>query len=178
MLAQGRKERNPPAVDCFASASNRAMEYPVRVERIEPRLLAAVQRTAAPREIARVFKPALDQVWAFLGQNAELRSEGHNVFLYHHVAEPEAGMPIDFGVEVTRRFERAGQVFCVETPAGEAAVIEHRGPYSELHRAHAALHRWCAANGRTIGSHSLEIYGDWSNDPSKLETTIQYLLRC
>jgi len=24
--------------------------------------------------------------------------------------------------------------------------------------------------------HSLEIYGDWSDDPAKLETTIQYML--
>jgi hypothetical protein len=28
-----------------------------------------------------------------------------------------------------------------------------------------------------IGGHSLEVYGDWSSDPSKLVTTIQYLLR-
>jgi effector-binding domain-containing protein len=85
-------------------------------------------------------------------------------------------MPIDFGVEVTRRFEPEGEIRCVETPAGEAAVVGHRGPYGGLPEAHAALHAWCAANRRTIGAHSLEVYGDWSNDPNKLETTIQYLL--
>jgi effector-binding domain-containing protein len=105
-----------------------------------------------------------------------LRNEGQNVFLYHHVTRPEAGMPIDFGVEVTRRFESEGEVRCVETPAGEAAVVEHRGPYGGLPKAHAAIHTWCAANGRTIGAYSVEIYGDWSDDPSKLETTIQYLM--
>ncbi|MBX7183745.1 MAG: GyrI-like domain-containing protein, partial [Vicinamibacteria bacterium] len=66
---------------------------------------------------------------------------------------------------------------CVESPAGEAAVVVHRGPYGGLPKAHAALHAWCAANGRTIGAHSLEIYGDWTSDPKALETTIQYLLR-
>jgi effector-binding domain-containing protein len=86
-------------------------------------------------------------------------------------------MPIDFGVEVTRRFEPEGEVRCVETPAGEAAVVVHQGPYGGLAKAHAALHAWCAANGRAIGAASLEVYGDWSDDPSKLETTIQYLLR-
>jgi hypothetical protein len=44
-------------------------------------------------------------------------------------------------------------------------------------KAHAALHAWCAAHDRKIGAYSLEVYGDSSDDPSKLETTIQYLLR-
>ena len=153
------------------------MEHSVKIERLRPRLLAAVRRTAAPHEIPSVFKPALDLVWAFLGKHQGLRSDGHNVFLYHHVARPEAGMPIDFGLEVTRRFDPEGEVRCVETPAGEASVVVHRGPYGGLAKAHAALHTWCAANGRKIGAYSLEVYGDWSDDQSQLETTIQYLLR-
>jgi effector-binding domain-containing protein len=149
----------------------------VKIEQLRPRWLAAVRRTAAPREIPTVFKPALDLVWAFLGKHKGMRTDGHNVFLYHHVTRPEAGMPVDFGVEVIGRFEPEGEVRCVETPAGEAAVVIHRGAYGGLPEAHAALHGWCAANGRTIGAYSLEVYGDWSNDPNKLETTIQYLLR-
>jgi effector-binding domain-containing protein len=153
------------------------MDDSVTIEQLRPRLLAAVRRTAVPREIPSVFKPALDLVWAFLGKHKDLRTDGHNIFLYDHVKRPEEGMPIDFGVEVTRRFEPEGEVRCVETPAGEAAVVRHLGPYAGLAKAHAALHAWCAANGRTIGAYSLEVYGDWSDDPSKLETTIQYLLR-
>jgi effector-binding domain-containing protein len=153
------------------------VNHTVYIEPVKPRLLAAVRRTAAPREIRRVFRPALDVVWAFLGKRKGLRTDGHNVFLYHHVERPEAGMPIDFGVEVTRQFEPEGEVRCVETPAGEAAVVRHHGAYGGLPTAHAALHAWCAANRRAIGACSLEIYGDWSDDPGKLETTIQYLLR-
>jgi effector-binding domain-containing protein len=153
------------------------MDHSVTIEQLTPRLLAAVRRTAAPRDIPSAFKPALDLVWAFLGKHKGLRTDGHNVFLYHHVNRPEEGMPIDFGVEVTRPFEPEGDVCCVETPAGEAAVVRHVGPYRGLAKAHAALHAWCAANGRTIGAYSLEVYGDWSDDPTKLETTIQYLLR-
>ena len=149
----------------------------VTLEQITPKVLAAVRRMAAPREISTAFKPALDLVWAFLKKHEGLRTDGHNVFLYHHVPRPEAGMPIDFGVAVTRHFEPEGEVHCVATPAGEAAVVRHRGPYTGLPGAHAALHAWCAANGRTIGAYSLEVYGDWSSDPRQLETTIQYLLR-
>ena len=153
------------------------MNHDVKIVQLPPRLLAAVRRTASPREIPNVFRPALDLVWAFLAKHKGLRTDGHNVFLYHHVDQPEAGMPIDFGVEVTRRFEADGEVRCVETPAGEAAEVVHVGAYAGLSKAHAALHAWCAANGRKIGAFSLEMYGDWSDDPSKLETTIQYLLR-
>ena len=153
------------------------MSDQVTITQLRPRLLAAVRRTAAPREIPTVFRPALDLVWAFLRTHRGLRTDGHNVFLYEHADRPDAPMAIDFGVEVTRRFEPEGDVRCVETPAGEAAVTVHVGPYAGLSRAHAALHAWCAANGRTIGAYSLEVYGDWSDDPAKLETTVEYLLR-
>ena len=62
-------------------------------------------------------------------------------------------------------------------PAPLVRKIMHRGPYSGIPEAHAALHVWCAANGRRIGGYSLEIYSDPSNDPSRTVTTIQYLLR-
>jgi effector-binding domain-containing protein len=152
------------------------MSDEVKIEQLRPRLLAAVRRTAAPRAVATAFKPALDLVWAFLRRNKDLWSDGHNVFLYHHVDRPEDGMPIDFGVDVTRRFDPEGEICCVETPAGEAAVMVHRGPYRGLSETHAALHAWCASHGRKIGAYSLEVYGDWTDDPSKLETTIAYLL--
>jgi len=148
-----------------------------KVVQLRPRLLAAVRRTAAPREIPTIYRRTLDLVWGFLQAHPGLHSGGHNISLYHHVEPPEAGMPIDFGVEVSRRFEPEGEVRCVETPAGAAVSTLHVGPYTALPLVHAALHVWCATNGHTIGTHSLEIYGDWSDDPSKLETTIQYLLR-
>ena len=151
------------------------MVYQVKVQTLSPRILAAVRRRVAIKDISTAFKPALDNVWAFLGKHPGLRTDGHNIFVYHH--ESPAIMPVDFGVEVVRPFAGEGDVACVTTPAGEAAVVVHRGPYTKLGAAHQALHQWCAANRRIIGAHSLEIYGDWSDDPERLETTIQYLLK-
>jgi effector-binding domain-containing protein len=151
------------------------MAYEVNVQTLRPRILAAVRRRVAMKDIPTAFKPALDIVWAFVGKHPGLRTDGHNVFLYHH--ESPTIMPVDFGVEVVRSFVSEGDVACVTTPVGEAAVVVHRGPYAGLAAAHQALHQWCAANGRAIGAHSLEIYGDWSEDPEKLETTIEYLLQ-
>ncbi len=148
--------------------------HEVKVQTVSPRILAAVGRRVAIKDISTAFKPALDSVWDFLSKHSGLRTDGHNIFLYHH--ENPAIMRVDFGVEVVRPFVGDGDVACVTTPAGEAAVVVHRGSYERLGAAHQALRQWCAANGRTIGAHSLEIYGDWSDDPEKLETRIEYLL--
>jgi len=151
------------------------MEYEIVVEAAQAELVAAVRATVPIEGIARAWKPALDQVWAFLKTNDELRP-GHNLFLYHHAERRNEPMDIDFGVQVSRQFEPEGNVRCIVTPAGEVARTVHVGPYDRLSDAHNALHAWCAAHNRKIAQASWEIYGDWNNDSALLETTIKYLL--
>ena len=151
------------------------MKYAVVAETVRPELVAAVRARVPIGGIAQAWKPALDQVWAFLRADGGL-SPGHNLFLYHHPERRDEAMNIDFGVQVARRFEAAGDVRCIETPAGEVAKTIHVGPYDRLRGAHDAIHAWCAANNRKIAQASWETYGDWNNDPALLETTIRYLL--
>jgi Transcriptional regulator, effector-binding domain/component len=150
------------------------MTYQVEVQTFSPRILAAFRRRVAPRSVGASFREPLDKVWALLRAQPGLRTDGHNTFLYHHDA-PQM-MTVDFGVEVTRAFPADGEVDCVTTPGGEAAVVIHRGPYSKLAAAHEAVHQWFRANGRNVGSYSMEIYGDPTPDPEKTETTIAYFL--
>ncbi|HTA39805.1 MAG TPA: GyrI-like domain-containing protein [Candidatus Acidoferrales bacterium] len=149
----------------------------VSVQVVSPRMLAAVRRHVAIGSIGAVWRPALDQVWAFLRTQPGLRTDGHNVFLYHHPERRGDPMPVDFGVEVVREFAPSAEVKPVTTPAGEVAVATHVGPYDKLGQTHEAIHAWAAANDRAFAGKSWEIYGDWSDDASKLETTIMYLLR-
>jgi effector-binding domain-containing protein len=151
------------------------MKYDVVVETAQAELVAAVRAKVPIGGVARAWKPALDQVWAFLKENGRLRP-GHNLFLYHHAERRNEAMNIDFGVQVARPFEGEGNVQCVETPAGEVARTVHVGPYDQLGNAHDAIHAWCATNNRKIARASWEIYGDWHNHPALLETTIKYLL--
>ena len=152
------------------------MNIPVSVRTVTPLKLAAVRRQVTIGGIAAAWKPALDKVWEFLRSHPGLHAGGHNVFLYHHPSRRDLPMDVDFGVQVTRSFDPAGEVYPTETPAGEAAVAVHVGPYDRMKATHDAIHAWREANHRTFAGKSWEIYGDWTDDPSKLETTILYLL--
>lgn len=85
-------------------------------------------------------------------------------------------MDIDFGVQVMGSFASEGEVSPAETPAGQVASAVHVGPYERLGETHNAIHAWAAANKVTFAGKSWEIYGDWSDDPAKLETRVEYLL--
>jgi GyrI-like small molecule binding domain len=162
------------------------MPVSINVQTVHPRKLAAVRREVPAGAVGAAWGPALGKVWPFIRSQPGLWTNGHNIFLYHHPAHlslprpgSAGGAPIlcDFGVEVTRTFETAGEVYATETPAGEAAVAVHRGPYNRMSEAHDAIRKWMAANRRESAGHSWEIYGDPAPDPADNETTVVYLLK-
>jgi effector-binding domain-containing protein len=152
------------------------MTYHVVTKSVTAQPLAAVRRRLCIADVGRVWKPALDIVWEFLRHHEGLRTDGHNCFLYHHPAPGEATMVVDFGVQVIRPFQDAGEVVCTERPAGEVAMTTHIGGYDKLAAAHEAISSWRATNGRALGACSWEIYGDWTDNEAKLETQVVYLL--
>lgn len=153
------------------------MSVAVNVQAVRSRKLAAVRREVTAGAVGSSWKPALDQVWEFLRSQPGLRTDGHNIFLYHHPSERGAPILCDFGVEVVRTFETAGNVFATETPAGKAVVGVYRGPYSGISEAHNAIVKWMAANQRESAGQSWEIYGDPTPNPAETETTVVHLLR-
>ena len=152
------------------------MSFDVRLETLGPKIIAAVRVQVPIGGVAQAWKPALDRVWTFLRAHPEIEP-GHNLFLYHHPVRRGDPMDVDFGVEVAEPFADDGTVRCVRTPAGSTATTLLVGPYARMPAAHDAIHAWCAANSKQIGSQSWELYGDWTDDESRLETAIYYLLR-
>ena len=153
------------------------MTVRVSVSMVGARRLAAVRRQIPIGAVGSAWRPALDQVWTFLRDRPGLRTDGHNIFLYHRQTANDALITADFGVEVTRSFETSGEVHMTETPAGEVATAIHVGGYDRLGETHRAVTAWAEAHRRTLAGQYWEIYGDWSDDPSALETTILYLLK-
>jgi effector-binding domain-containing protein len=156
---------------------DRGMPIAVNLQTVHPRKIAAVRREVAPGGVGSAWKPALDKVWEFLRSHPGLRTDGHNIFLYHHPTREGAPLVCDFGVEVTRSFENAGEVYATQTPSGEAAVAVHHGAYNLMNEAHEAIGRWMTANQRQSAGQSWEIYGDPTPDPAATETTVVYLLK-
>ena len=152
------------------------MTAPVELQIVHRRQLAAVRREVAVSEVATAWGPAVSKVWDFIRGQPGLWTDGHNIFVYHHPEHEAAAIACDFGVEVTRAFESAGEVYATETPTGEAAVAVHRGPYDTMNEAYEAIDRWMTTNQRGSAGYTWEIYGDPRPDPVDTETTVVHLL--
>lgn len=137
--------------------------------------MAAVHREVPLTQIGVTWGPALGLVWDFLRDHPGIRTDGHNVFVYQQ-PEPDGPILCEFGVEVTRTFEQAGEVHPTETPGGEVVVAVHRGPYDRMHEAYDAIEKWMTANRRESGGYTWEIYGDPMPNPDQTETTVVRLL--
>lgn len=153
------------------------MPVSVNLQTVHPRKLAAVRREVAQGAVGSAWGPAIGKVWDYIRSQPGLWTHGHNIFVYHDSKHPGAPILCDFGVEVTRTFETAGEVYSTETPGGEAAVAVHRGPYNRMDEAYKAIAKWMTSNRRESAGHSWEIYGDPTPDPADTETTIVQLLK-
>jgi hypothetical protein len=76
------------------------MAYEIVLEEVAARPLAAVHASVPVGHVALAWRPALDKVWAFLRVHEDLRTNGHNIFVYHHPVRPGAPLDVDFGVEL------------------------------------------------------------------------------
>jgi effector-binding domain-containing protein len=140
-----------------------------------PEIIDAV---AAPTAVVRVhttwkdFKALIrtmfDRVYA-----AGVKLPGHNVIVYR-----KAGGELDMevGVQLAAPVELAGELEAGVTPSGQAVTALHVGPYDRLGETYDAMLAWAAGRGLRLGDTFWELYGDWTEDPARLETRIYHLL--
>lgn len=153
------------------------MAYEITEQDVASRPIAAVHASVPLGHVATAWRAALDKVWSFLRRHDGLRTDGHNIFVYHHPDRPGAPIECDFGVEVSSVFAGEDEIVFTHTPAGHVASTVHIGPPDQLTSATAAIHEWCLANHRSLAGVSWEIYGDPGDDPAILEVEVFYLLR-
>jgi len=150
------------------------MAYDVRIEHVRSLPLAVVRRRAKREDLSKVVPDACGVVWSVIrAQN--MPGAGRHVAVYW-----DGEINLEVGVELDAPFAGHGEVVGSVTPSGFVATTTHYGPYGQLHRAHHAIHNWCATNGPALTGPQWEIYGhwqdEWNRDPSKIRTDVFYLL--
>ena len=148
--------------------------YDVHEVIVTPRPVAGVHAQVPRGRVAQEFGRHLDQVYAAARAGA-VALDGQNIFIYRSATVDE--LAVDFCVGVTAPFAATGAVVPLETPGGTAAMTTHRGAYSGLGDANAAILAWCRAQGRVRAGPSWEVYGHWHADPAQLRTDVYYLLQ-
>lgn len=136
---------------------------------VEPVILAVTEKEVPRGQVPAHIRSMFDIVYSWL-RTASVKQTGHNYALYDVGGAGTLLMRVGFPVSAP--FADTETVRCFSLVAGEAAHAVHAGPYSELFRTYAALHAWCKRERLQLASQSWELYGDWQQNESKLETGI------
>jgi effector-binding domain-containing protein len=138
----------------------------------QPSLIAAVRRRTANSDIPRVLIPGLDIIWAFIRRKG--LAHGRNVAVYTQVDPTTVDMLC--AVQVNDRFNEEGEVACLETPGGMAAMVTHVGPYNRMFEGYDAIKAWAQQNNQRLAAVYWEVYGRGNLPPDKLETDVYWLV--
>jgi effector-binding domain-containing protein len=130
--------------------------------------------------LAATIRDLLDDVWSHLRSRSDVRP-GHSIVLYRGdpsqgPIDVEIGVQVDEPLPVSAANGPGSEVRASELPGGRAARIVHVGPYDQLARTYDTLAKWARDEGHTLSGPSWEVYGDWTDDTSKLETEIYFRL--
>ena len=141
---------------------------------VAPLLLALASEELPRSQIPVRIRALFDVVYAWR-RDAPVRQAGHNYALYDRCT-PQS-LRVRVGFPVSGRFADTELVKCVELAPGRAAHAVHVGSYAHLQRTYAVLHAWCAQRALPVSDESWEVYGDPTEDPSRLETGLFLRLR-
>lgn len=139
------------------------MAYEVQIREVEAQPIAVVRGSTSRANLTKTIGTLFGTFYKDFKSSGEF-----NIINYSGNCTP-AQMDIECGVITPHNANS-------QTPAGQVATTTYYGPYDQMAPAHAAIHEWCKANGRKLAGPSWEVYGHWSDDPTKLRTDIFYLL--
>jgi effector-binding domain-containing protein len=157
----------------FLGLEQSLVPYQIKIHSVPLRHLAVVRQRLRWSELGSNLIRFLDRVYSQV-RAGKIAQSGHNVFVYRDPTKE--GVTVEVGIEVSGPFEPIDDVVHSSTPSGEVASTLHVGPYSDLGGAYDALVQWCREHNRPRATTYWEVYGDWNEDPSKLETEVFYLL--
>ena len=143
------------------------MQPKCEIVSVSPLLLALTQEELPRSQIPVRIRGMFDIVYVWL-RDAPVRQAGPN-YAFYDQCTPQ-NLRVQVGFPVSGEFADTDLVKCVQLAPGRAAHAVHVGPYADLHRTYAALNAWCSQRALALTGQSWEVYGDWTEDSSKLET--------
>ncbi len=136
-----------------------------------PQSGAGIDVTCPRAQLVPTIRQAFDRIYK---PGALAPGHGHNFILYHGGSETEIHMTI--GVLDRALGGVDADVKPVHAPGGRVITATHWGDYGQMKTTYDALHAEVKARGLKLTPLSLEIYGDWSDDPTKVRTDLYLYL--
>lgn len=131
---------------------------------------AVVAETTTWEAFPALWPKLLDEVWAAVRANAEVRP-GRNVMLYRDDCRD-----VEVGVEVDGPFPGSGRVVASSLPVGRA-VTAHCDRYADIGAAHEAVVEWCDRHGLERAGPRWEVYGHWIEGSAEENVDVYHLVR-
>ncbi len=131
------------------------MSHEVRIVQLPARRVAALRANASSAELGEKFAELFPAVFGHLTEQGV--SEFGAVCAVYHTMDAEQ-MELSAGIEIGPEVEPASPLEVVELEAGEAAQVDHFGPYDQLYQAHEAVMPFLTAQGRSPARGPIERY--------------------
>lgn len=138
---------------------------------LEPKHGAGIEVFVQWSDLAPTIRRTFDRLYK---PDAMAPGRGQNFILYTN--ETQEGGTLLVGVLDRRPGGADPDVRAVHVPGGRVITAPHFGDYGGMRETYDLLHAEVKAKALRRAPISLEIYGDWSNDPAKVRTDLYLYL--
>lgn len=138
---------------------------------LAPMTGAGIEVHAKWSGLAPTIRAAFDRLYK---PDALVPGHGHNFILYAN--ETKEGATLTVGVLDRQPGGTDPDVKSVHIPGGRVITAAHMGDYAKMKDTYDVLHAEVKAKSLRRIWMSLEVYGDWSDDPTKLKTDLYLYL--
>lgn len=150
----------------------------VTLVQVAPRRTAVIAQNTAWEDFLALWRPLLDEVYAFVRQCPEFAAatagmpgpHWTNVMLYRTEAPT-----VEVGVLAPSAFAARGRIIASELPGGRAATATHPGDPATIGATHNAVRDFARANGLTTTGVVWEVYGH-PDDTGAFATEVFHLI--
>jgi hypothetical protein len=143
----------------------------IRIADLEPQHGAGIEMPSSWADLKANIRTLFGRVYA---PGALLPGHGHNFIFYRN--ETKEGCSLTAGVLGRQPGGADAEVKPVRIPGGRVIAGTHWGDYGKMKSTYDAINAELAAKGMRRIPQSLEIYGDWFDDLSKVRTDLHIYL--